>query len=36
MQENGLLAAGKYYFYRLSAGFLAGWNDTLGPGRNAC
>jgi len=33
MQENGLLAACKCYFYRLSAGFLAGWNDTPRPGR---
>lgn len=35
MQENGLLAACTCYFYRLSAGFLAGWNDTPRLGANA-
>lgn len=35
MPENGLLAACKGYLYRLSAGFLAGWNDTLRLGANA-
>jgi len=35
MPESGLLAACKCYFCRLSAGFLAGWNDTPRLGANA-